>query len=141
MSAFFVGVVAEFAVLVLGAADVACAESSSHYQDGAAVLQVVINRARSGWGRYDGTLLDALFEPAQHAHGCRWPITDEHLELGVQFATRTLDVPSWARRALWYCGPWDKAGLCESRCSSAPCEAVGGLAHTFYARPREGRKP
>lgn len=148
MSALFVRIVAELAVLVLGSADVACAESSSHYRDGAVVLQVVANRARSGWARYDGTLMDALFEPGQHAHGCRWPITVEHLQLGVAFARGSIPAPSWARRALWYCGRWDRPGLCESRCSApradgarsgAPCEAVGGLAHTFYARPGEGR--
>lgn len=139
MSGLFVRIVAELAALVLGGAHTACAESGRDYRDGAAVLQVVANRARSGWARYDGTLLDALYSPAQHATRCRWPLTLEHLRLGVDFARGELDAPPWARRALWYCGRWDRPGLCESRCSSAPCEAVGGLAHTFYARPGEGR--
>ena len=139
MTAFIARIAAELLVLTLGGASTACAESGRDYTDGAAVLQVVTNRARSGWARYDGTLLDALYEPAQHATSCRWPLTAEHLRLGLAFATRRLDAPAWARRALWYCGRWDRPGLCESRCASAPCEAVGGLAHTFYARPGEGR--
>lgn len=136
MSAFIARVAAEFLVLVLGAADVACAESSGRHDDGAAVLQVVANRARSGLARYDGTLIDALFEPGQHAHGCRWPITVEHLRLGVDFVRGELDAPPWARKALWYCGRWDRPGLCESR-GAVP---LGAVVHTFYGRPgrREG---
>lgn len=118
--------------LVLGAADTACAESGRDYRDGSAVLQVVRTRAtldRRGWARYDGTLWTALWSPGQHAHGCRWPLTWRHVELGLRFVTDTLDVPEWARGALYYCGRYDRAGACQSRGGRS---VVGRLAHEFW---------
>lgn len=117
--------------LALAAADTACAESGTNYKDGAIVLQVVRNRAVSGWDRYTGSLKDALFKKHQHAHGCRAPITAYHLKLGWQFVNDTLVTPEWARRALWYCGNYDKPLTCEKRCKHG-CEPLGKEAHTFY---------
>lgn len=119
-------------VLVLAAADVACSESGRNYEDGACVLAVVTNRASSGWRRYDGTLMDALMEPAQHAHGCRWPITPQHVQLGVRFAAGTLEVPEFCRRALHYCGDYDPPETCHLRRG----HEVGKLVHTYYGVPR-----
>lgn len=118
--------------LVLGAADTACAESGRDYTDGAVVLQVVRNRAslhRLGWARYDGTLWGALWSPAQHAHGCRWPLTWRHVELGMRFVSDSLDVPEWARTARYYCGRWDRPGDCQRRGGR---RFVGRLAHEFW---------
>lgn len=117
--------------LVLGAADVACAESGSTSADGAVVLQVVRNRARQRWRRYDGTLWTALWSPRQHAHACRWPLTPEHLLLGLQFATDRLPTPDWARRALWYCSENDRPGDCARRCAGR-CVPIGRVVHTFW---------
>lgn len=119
-------------LLMVGAADTACAESGRDYRDGAAVLQVVRKRAsldRRGWRRYDGTLWTALWSPGQHAHGCRWPLTIEHLVLGWQFVTDTLPVPEWAHRAVYYCGRWDRPGACRARGGK---RIVGRLAHEFW---------
>lgn len=118
--------------LVFGAADTACAESGRDYRDGAAVLQVVRTRAklnRKGWARYDGTLSTALWSPGQHAHGCRWPLTWRHVELGLRFVTDSLDVPEWARTAVYYCGRWDRPGACRARGGR---RVVGRLAHEFW---------
>jgi hypothetical protein len=119
-------------LLLFGAADTACAESGRDYQDAAVVLQVVRNRAelwRKGWRRYDGSLWGALWSPQQHAHGCRWPITADHLQLGWQFITDTLDVPPWAKKALYYCGRWDAPGACEARGGRV---WLGQLAHEYW---------
>lgn len=119
-------------LLMLGAADTACAESSLDYADGAVVLQVVRNRSRlneRGWRRYDGTLWTALWSPYQHAHGCRWPITMQHLRLGVQFVTDTLEVPDWARKAVYYCGKWDRHGACQARGGRVK---LGRISHDFW---------
>lgn len=119
-------------LLILGAADTACAESGRDYADGAAVLQVVRTRAKlneRGWKRYDGTLWTALWSPQQHAHGCRWPLTFEHLRLGVQFVTNTLETPEWAKKALYYCGKWDKPRACLRRGAR---HQVGTILHDFW---------
>ena len=114
------------------AADVACSESGHDYRDGAHVLAVVRARARSDWARYDGTLLDALTEPHQHAHGCRAPITWRHGLLGVQFITDTLPVEPWARDALWYCGDYDAPETCEAR----GAVLLGTVRHSFWGRSK-----
>jgi hypothetical protein len=118
-------------LLILGAADTACAESGRDYRDGAAVLQVVRNRARSGWGRYDGSLWGALWSRGQHAHGCRWPLTVRHLALGWQFVAGSLDAPEWARDALWYCGGYDRPGACAARGGR---RVLGRVVHTYWGR-------
>jgi len=118
------------AVLVLAAADTACTESGRDYDDGRVVLQVVANRAKTGWGRYDGTLWNALFSKSQHAHKCRWPITAEHLAMGVEFVRGTLQVPDWSKKALWYCN-LEKPGTCERRCRGG-CTVLGKFSHRFY---------
>lgn len=124
--------IAHLLALLLAAADTACAESSSNYQDGATVLQVIRNRAdlvHKGWKRYDGTLWNALWSPKQHAHGCRWPMTTEHLRLGWQFVTDTLPVEAWAKKALYYCGRWDKPKACEARGATT---LLGKIDHEFW---------
>ncbi len=122
---------------VFGGADTACAESGRRYDDGAVVLQVVENRRRSGWARYDGTRLDALYKRWQHAHGCtgqRGPLTLRHLRLGLTWALgRPLPVSSWARRAVFYCGSYDRPGTCSGR---GDVERVGTVLHRFYALRR-----
>jgi len=115
------------------AADVACSESSRDYRDGAHVLAVVRARARSSWARYDGTLLDALTEPHQHAHDCRWPMTWRHGLLGVQLVTDTLPVEPWARDALWYCGDYDPAETCAAR----GAVLLGTVRHSFWGRVKK----
>lgn len=119
-------------LLLLGAADTACAESSYDTADGAVVLQVVRNRAglaRKGWRRYDGSLKGALWSPGQHAHSCRWTLKPEHLVLGWQFITDTLPVPPWAKKALYYCGKWDTPGACRARGAR---RLLGRLTHEFW---------
>ena len=118
-------------LLMLGAADTACAESGRDYRDGAAVLQVVRNRAASGWSRYDGSLWGALWSREQHAHGCRWPLTFGHLVLGWAFVTDSLPAPKWATRALWYCGRYDRPGACSRRGGR---RVLGRVAHTYWGR-------
>lgn len=125
-----VGTLVSLWALVLSAADTACAESGRDYRDGAAVLQVVRNRARSRGRRYDGTLATALWSPQQHAHGCRWPLTAEHVRLGAQFVADRLPVEPWARRAIYYCSPRDAPGSCARR--AGPW--LGRHAHDFYGR-------
>lgn len=123
-------------ILVLGAADTACAESGWDHDDGAVVLQVVRNHAdlsQYGWKRYDGTLGNALFSPRQHAHGCRAPITAAHLKLGFQFVTDTLPVPDWAYKAISYCNS-EPAGTCENRCKNG-CPYLGSVRHRYYGLP------
>ena len=115
------------------AADVACSESSRDYRDGAHVLAVVRARARSSWARYDGTLLDALTEPHQHAHDCRWPITWRHGLLGVQLVTDTLPVEPWARDAQWYCGDYDPSETCAAR----GAVLLGTVRHSFWGRVKK----
>jgi hypothetical protein len=125
--------ITETAVLTLAAADTACSESGWSTEDGAVVLQVVRNRARlaaKDWKRYDGTLLNALFSPAQHAHGCRAPITLAHIKLGVQFVTDTLPVEPWARHAIWYCN-LEPEGTCENRCKGG-CPYLSKVRHRYY---------
>lgn len=120
---------------ILTAADVARCESSHAFDDGAAVLQVARNRAaRSG-----RSLLAELTRPHQFARGCpAAPRTwhPRHLLLGWQAAVGTLDVPAWARRALHYTGPADRAGMCQ-RWRMVPGPSI---RHTFCipAGSREG---
>lgn len=120
---------------ILTAADVARCESSHAFADGAAVLQVGLNRAR----RSGRTLLEELTRPRQFARGCPTaPRTwhPRHLVLGLQAATDSLDVPGWARRALHYTGPSDRAGMCQRwGMLSGPA-----IKHTFCipAGSREG---
>lgn len=119
-------------VLILGAADTACAESGRDYRDGEVVLQVVRTRAnlhKKGWKRYDGTLRTALWAKDQHAHGCRWPLTWQHVELGIRFVTNTLDVPPWAKKAMYYCGRWDRHGACKIRGGR---RVLGKITHVFW---------
>lgn len=120
--------------LAVSAADVACTESGRNYADGAVVLQVIENRTKSRLlNSYTGTKWNALWTPAQHAHGCKWPLTLRHLELGWAFAwNEPLPVPEWSRKALWYCHI-EPEGTCESRCRGG-CPSVGGVVHTFYGR-------
>ncbi len=113
---------------ILTAADVARCESSHAFRDGAAVLQVGLNRAR----RSGRTLLEELTRPRQFARGCPTaPRTwhPRHMLLGLQAATDSLDVPAWARRALHYTGPSDRAGMC-ARWRVVP---VGAIRHVFCA--------
>ncbi len=130
---------ASILLAVFGGADTACAESGRRYDDGAVVLQVVENRRRSGWARYDGTRLDALYKRWQHAHGCtghRGPLTLRHLRLGFTWALgRPMLVPAWAERAVFYCGNYDAPGVCSSR---GEVERVGVVLHRFYALRRGG---
>lgn len=123
-------------LLVLAAADTACAESGSDYRDGRVVLQVVRNRAKSSWARYDGTLWNALFSRHQHAHGCRAPLTKKHLAIGREFVSGNLAVPAWAKKALWYCN-LEAPGTCEDRClgKGEECIKLGKFAHRFYGLP------
>ena len=113
---------------ILTAADVARCESSHAFSDGAAVLQVGINRAR----RSGRSLLYELTRPRQFARGCPTaPRTwhPRHLVLGWQAATDSLDVPAWARRALHYCGRHD-----TTRCTERRGDVVGTLIHSFHER-------
>jgi len=113
---------------VFTAADVARCESSHAWADGAAVLQVGLNRAR----RSGRTLLHELTRPAQFARGCpAAPRTwhPRHLVLGWQAVAGTLAVPAWARRAMHYTGPADRAGMCQ-RWRVVP---AGKLVHVFCA--------
>ena len=117
------------------AADVACSESSRDYRDGAHVLAVVRARARSSWARYDGTLLDALTSPHQHAHGCRAPITWRHGLLAVHFVLDTLPTEPWARDAMFYCGDYDAPETCAARGSVL----LGTVRHSFWGAPTRSR--
>ncbi len=113
---------------VFTAADVARCESSNAFADGAAVLQVAVNRAR----RSGRSLLEELTRPHQFARGCPTaPRTwhPRHLVLGLQAVTDSLDVPVWASRALHYTGPRDAAGMCQRW----RVREVGRLAHSFCA--------
>lgn len=133
--------ITEVVLLTLAAADTACAESGWSTEDGAVVLQVVRNRARlaaKDWKRYDGKLSNALFSPAQHAHGCRAPITLDHIKLGVQFVTDTLPVESWARHAIWYCN-LEPEGTCESRCKGG-CPYLSKVQHRYYGLAPRSRR-
>lgn len=103
------------ALTIISAADVACSESGYNYDDGAGVLQVVRNRAGSGWARYDGTLLNALWSPKQHAHNCRLPLSLKHWKLGVQFYFNSLGDVECLSKAMWYCGKYDRPGSCHRR--------------------------
>ena len=125
-------------LLIFAAADTACTESGRDYKDGRVVLQVVINRSKTGWGRYDGTLWNALFSRSQHAHWCKWPLTAEHLAMGMEFVQDSLRVPAWAKKALWYCNI-EKPGTCEDRCPGG-CELRGRFAHRFYGEPSKKQK-
>jgi len=119
----------------LAAADVACAESGSDYADGAVVLQVVeTRRTKSRWKRYAGTSrLTALFVRAQHAHGCRIGLTAGHIRIGAAYATGRLVVPEWARKALFYCGNYDRPGQCESYAGNGYTPVfLNKLAHSFW---------
>lgn len=123
---------------IYGAADTACTESGRNYKDGAIVLQAVTSRANGLLGDGKKSLTKALFARAQHAHGCKWPLTRQHWELGYQFVQRNLVVPEWAKKALWYCN-LEKPGTCESRCLNEDpvngCLLLGREAHRFYGRP------
>lgn len=123
---------ASILIAIFGAADTACAESGRHYDDGAAVLAVVEGRRTSGWARYDGTRLDALYKRRQHAHGCtgvRGPLTIRHLRLGLLWAIGRPVGPVWAKRAVWYCGRYDVPGTCARR---GDVVRVGTIVHRFY---------
>lgn len=119
-------------VVVLAAADTACTESGRDYADGAHVLQVVRNRAALRW-RGARSLLEALNDRHQHAHGCRWPLAWGHFELAARFVADALPVEPWARRALYYCGDADAPGTCERY---GRVEVVGVVRHRFYGRSR-----
>ncbi len=127
-----------YASTVYGAADTACTESGRNYQDGAVVLQVVLNRARGLGGGKKKSLLEALYAPYQHAHGCRWPLTAQHWLLGYQFVQKKIaSVPEWATKALWYCNS-EPEGTCENRCKREDplgCPLLGREAHRFYGKP------
>lgn len=108
------------------AADVARCESGHRFDDGAAVLQVALNRARA-WRR---PLISVLRQPHQFASGCPWaPRTwsVRHLRLGFAAAMGTLRAPAWASMAFEYLGPSDRAGLAATR---GP--VVGAIVHTFH---------
>ena len=93
------------------------------------------SRARSRLlSQYDGTLWTALWAKHQHAHGCRWPMTLRHLELGLEFVRDELPVEPWAKKALWYCH-LEPEGTCESYCAPGTCLALGTVVHTYYGRP------
>lgn len=134
------GFVFRMIALVQGAADVACKESGADYTDGACVLQVVSNRSRSGWARYapKGDLSRALWSPAQHAHGCGFAPRAEHYRIALDFVRGALEVPDFCRRALWYCGRYDRPGLCESRGGVR----LGQIAHTYWGKaPKKQKGP
>ena len=120
----------ELPVTALVAANVARCESSARLDDGAAVLQVALNRARA-WRR---SLLDVLMQPRQFAWRCPvWPRTPSmrHLRMGIAAARGTLQAPAWASSAFEYLGPSDRPELVATR---GP--VVGRLVHTFHgARP------
>lgn len=126
---------AKLLALSLAAADTACAESGQDYADGECVLAVVTNRAASKWARYDGTLENALFSPAQHAHGCRAPVTLRHLELGLRFVARKLRSRAECVGATHYIGNYDGKLTCADR-GAVP---VGKIAHTYCARSNRGK--
>lgn len=105
------------------AASTARCESSAHYADGAAVLQVARNR---------GPLLASLLRPHQFAVLCPasprvW--SPRHVVLGLQAMAGTLPVPEWARRAWHYTGHADRPGMC----ARWGARVVGRLTHTFCA--------
>lgn len=133
----------ETILLIRGAADTACAESGRDYKDGAHVLQVVRNHAAlfyKGWKRYDGTLKNALYSPAQHAHGCRYPTTLGHYILGIQFVADALPVEPWAKSAISYCNI-EPEGTCENRCKGG-CPYLGKVVHRYYGlTQKHGKKP
>ena len=112
------------------AANVARCESSYRLDDGAAVLQTAINRARA-WRR---PLLSVMTQPFQFSWRCGlWPRTPSlgHVRLGLAAAMGTLQAPAWAAQAFEYLGPSDRAGLAATR---GP--VVGRLLHTFHGRRR-----
>lgn len=120
---------------VFSAASTACAESGTNYADGAIVLHVVERRRTvSGWARYKGTTrLSALFVPRQHANRCRIGIRRGHVELGVRYAAGMLEVPAWARTALFYCGKYDRPGQCESYSTRKTSTVLlGQVEHSFW---------
>lgn len=119
---------AEIPVTALVAANVARCESSARFDDGAAVLQTALNRARA-WRR---SLLDVLTQPGQFAWRCPlWPrsLDARHLRMGIAAARGTLQAPAWASGAFEYLGPSDRPALTATR---GP--AVGRLVHTFHGR-------
>lgn len=110
------------------AANVARCESSARYDDGAAVLQTAVNRARA-WRR---SLLDVLTQPRQFAWRCPvWPRTPsmQHVRMGLAAAMGTLQAPAWASAAFEYLGPADSPALASTR---GP--VVGRIVHTFHGR-------
>lgn len=110
------------------AANVARCESSARYDDGAAVLQTAVNRARA-WRR---SLLDVLTQPRQFAWRCPvWPRTPavQHVRMGLAAALGTLQAPEWAGQAFEYLGPSDSPALAATR---GPI--VGRIVHTFHGR-------
>ena len=121
---------AEMPVTALVAANVARCESSARFDDGAAVLQVALNRAKS-WRR---SLLDVLTQSRQFAWQCPvWPRTPSmrHLRMGIAAVRGTLQAPAWALSAVEYLGPSDRPELVATR---GP--VVGRILHTFHgARP------
>lgn len=117
---------AEFPVTVFVAANVARCESSARYDDGAAVLQTALNRAKA-WRR---SLLSVLTQRRQFAWDCPvWPRTPalQHLRMGVAAALGTLRAPEWAAGSFEYLGPSDRAELTATRGPE-----VGRLVHTFH---------
>ncbi len=112
------------------ASNIARCESSYRLDDGAAVLQTAINRARA-WRR---PLLTVMTQPWQFSWRCGlWPRTPSlgHLRLGVAAALGTLQAPEWASEAFEYLGPSDRASLVATR---GP--VVGRIVHTFHGRRR-----
>jgi hypothetical protein len=119
-----------FLNLIQAAADTACAESGAEYTDGACVLQVVTNRAARKW-RNDGSLWGALWARAQHAHSCGFAPRVEHYRTAFDFVAGRLRVPEFCKRALWYCGRYDRAGQCEGY-GGEPVGRISPRGHEFW---------
>lgn len=126
---------ASMAGTVIAAADTACAESGLDFRDGAHVLNVVLSRMKKpDWARYRGkSKLEALFVKYQHAHGCKIGLRYNHLILGLQYVTDSLQVEPWARNALFYCGNYDRPGQCESYATGNTAMVyLGRIAHSYW---------
>lgn len=125
--------IASFVGTATTAADVARCESSHRFADAAVVLEVGRNRARLR----GTTLLHELTRPRQFARGCpaaprTW--SPRHLVLGFQAALGRLDVPGWAREAVFYCSGRDRPA-CVARGSAL----VGRVEHEFWGPARRRR--
>jgi hypothetical protein len=118
------------------AANTARCESGPNIKDGAVVLQTARNRAR----KWKQSLLKVLKTPNAFAFDCPASprhFQPEHLILGLQAVRGKLDVPEWAKKSMFYCGPADKPDICHARRAGK----LGEFAHTFYSRyvTRKGR--